>query len=91
MNQIISMIARGADPIAVMNYVNSMAARVVRKQDPLGFRELDEMKPSAVIQGPIVTSERPLQAIVRGQRELDEKLDRELFEMKRKYASRYIG
>jgi hypothetical protein len=90
-SQVISMISRGVDLVAVMNYVNSMAARVVRKQNPLGFKELNEIRPRALIQGPIVSSERPLQSIVRGQRELDDKLDRELFEMKRKYASRYIG
>lgn len=91
MNEIISMIARGADPVAVMNYVNSMAERIVRKQNPLGFKELDEIKPHAVVQGPIVSSENPLQAIVRGQSELDAKLEFELRKMQGKFASRYIG
>jgi hypothetical protein len=91
MNEIISMIARGADPVVVMNYMNSVADRVVRKQDPLGFKELDEIRPHAVIQGPIVLSERPLQAIIRGQSELDAKLKFELRKMQGKFASRYIG
>src|SRR3989338_2284684 len=91
MHFIIDMIARGANIRDVDRVLYNNARRIVRHQDPISNDEIDDIKPAGILQGPILRTQRPLQSIIGGQAELDEKLDYELEKLKRKFSSGYIG
>ena len=91
MNLLIDMISKGADLSVINRVMYESTRRIVGMEDPVSHEQIERIKPPAIISGPILTSPNPLHGIIRGQEELDAKLNEELERMKRKFASGYIG
>jgi len=91
MNEIASMIAAGIPTYAIRDYLQIVANKIIATKDPHSAGELKSLHPPTVFEGPFFLGKNPLQAIIGGQKELDDKLDRELRKMQDSYASKYIG
>ena len=91
MDMIMDMIIRGANPSAVEKFLYRSARRVVKRQDPVNYEELEKLHTHAVVQGPIMSSLRPVDEVIGGQTELDAKLDFELMKLQKGYTRGYIG
>jgi len=55
-------------------------------RDPVSFRQIRRGMPPGILQGPITHTSNPLGTVIKGQEELDQKLEYEITKMRRRYA-----